>query len=75
VKTPFFKPFGDSLWVGSRFCANATLATMRLSRRWGTEICDGLDLGHPPVLILTTVPSRGLAKVLDYTGPLTKRRI
>ena len=30
-----------------RACQVGWLATMRLSRRWGTRICYGLDLGHP----------------------------
>ena len=41
----------ESLVRGETVRASArmpTLATMRPSRRWGTQICYGLDLGHPP---------------------------
>jgi hypothetical protein len=53
-------------WIsedGSRVARMPTLATVRPSRRWGTQICCGLDLGHPP---------DGERAALDYVTELTR---
>lgn len=57
---PGLRPDGMSEFRVSGFSPRKwpTLATIRLSRRWGTRICCGSDLGHPPEQVKLSADSR-----------------